>query len=45
MSFSQTIGIMGGVCPAASAYALGRLITLCQTEYGAVQDADSQGLS
>lgn len=40
MEFSKTIGVLGGVGPAASAYALERLVSLCQTEYKAVQDAD-----
>jgi aspartate racemase len=38
--FSKTIGILGGVGPAASSYALQRLISICQEDYGAEKDTD-----
>jgi aspartate racemase len=40
MRFTKTIGILGGVGPSASAYALQRIISICQLEYGSVQDDD-----
>jgi hypothetical protein len=37
---TRTLGIVGGTGPAATAFAFSRLISLCQTEYGATQDTD-----
>lgn len=38
--FKHTIGILGGVGPAATAYAHSRLISICQSDYAAIQDID-----
>jgi aspartate racemase len=40
MSFSKTIGILGGMGPSASAAMYQKIIQLCQEQYSAVQDTD-----
>lgn len=40
MSFSKTIGILGGMGPSASAAMYQEIIQLCQEKYHAVQDTD-----
>lgn len=40
MSFTKTIGILGGMGPSASAAMYQKIIQLCQEQYSAVQDTD-----
>lgn len=40
MSFTKTIGILGGMGPSASASMYQKIVQLCQEQYGAVQDTD-----
>lgn len=39
-NFRKPLGIVGGIGPAATSFAFGRLIQICQSEYKAVQDTD-----
>lgn len=40
MTAKPILGIVGGIGPAATAYAHMRIISICQEEYGAVDDTD-----